>query len=83
MGNLDIKNIYITDTPQYQGIIKSFFKKNGIVYSDRTKMVKIIGQKIIENPFVYVGADDKVGVNYTGQWVVESVYAEGKELKEP
>ena len=34
-----------------------------------------MGQKMIVNPFIYCGANDKVGANYTGQSVVNSVYA--------
>jgi hypothetical protein len=54
--------------------LTSFFKTAEIEYDNKPKMVKIVGNKTIENPFTYVGADDSVGINYTGQRVVDSIY---------
>jgi trans-aconitate methyltransferase len=74
MANMDIKNIQIAGCNNKEKILRSFFKAVEIEYNDRTKMIKIEGTKTIENPFLYVGADDSVGINYTGQRVVDSVY---------
>jgi trans-aconitate methyltransferase len=74
MANMDVKNIKITDCALSEKAMKSFFKKVGIEYNDKTKMVKIVGANTIESPFLYVGADDTVGINYTGQRVVDSIY---------
>jgi ubiquinone/menaquinone biosynthesis C-methylase UbiE len=74
MANMDVKNIKFTNSDLSEKVMKSFFKKVNIEYNDRAKMIKIVGAKTIENPFSYVGADDSVGINYTGQRVVDSVY---------
>jgi SAM-dependent methyltransferase len=74
IGNLDVKNIQIEGCPNSEKVLKSFFKTQGIDYNSRTKMVKIVGQKRIEQSFVFCGANDKVGPNYTGQGVVDSIY---------
>ncbi len=74
MANMDIKNIQITGCENKEKALKSFFKVAEIGYNDRTKMIKIEGAKTIENPFIYIGADDSVGINYTGQRVVDSIY---------
>jgi SAM-dependent methyltransferase len=74
MANMDIKNIQITGCENKEKTLKSFFKAAQIGYNDRIKMIKIEGVKTIENPFIYVGADDGVGINYTGQRVVDSIY---------
>jgi hypothetical protein len=34
----------------------------------------------MKNPFVYCGADDKVGANYTGQPVVDAVYEQNHKV---
>jgi hypothetical protein len=59
-------------------LIKTFFKKEGIQYNPKTKIVKIELQRLMDNPFVFYGADDKVGANYTRQNVVRSVYEMSK-----
>ena len=74
MANMDIKNIQITGCENKEKSLKSFFRSAEIGYNDRTKMIKIEGVKTIENPFIYIGADDSVGINYTGQRVVDSIY---------
>jgi ubiquinone/menaquinone biosynthesis C-methylase UbiE len=73
-ANMDIKNIQIKGCYNKEKTLKSFFKVAQIEYNDRTKMVKIVGAKTIENPFLFEGADDTVGINYTGQRVVDSIY---------
>jgi SAM-dependent methyltransferase len=74
IGNLDIKNIEIRGCKQPEKTLKLFFEKEQINYSARTKIIKIVGEKIIKHPFIYCGANDKVGANYTGQSVVNSIY---------
>ena len=36
--------------------------------------MRIEGNKNMQQDFVYLGADDRVGANYTGQDVVKSYY---------
>jgi ubiquinone/menaquinone biosynthesis C-methylase UbiE len=75
MANLDIKNIEITNSKNTKKALKSYFDESKINYNARTKMLTIIGAKNIENRFSFIGADDKAGINYTGQSVVDSFYS--------
>ncbi len=75
IGNLDLNNIIIDGVDNSKGLILNFFRKNNISYNKRKKIIKIEGNKIINSKFIYIGADDKAGPNYTGQEVVNSFYA--------
>ena len=74
IGNIDLDNIKIKDIPNAKTIISSFFKKNHINYDPKNKILKVEGSKTIASEFIYLGADDKAGPNYTGQPVVNSYY---------
>lgn len=73
IGQLDIANIVINSTDSSIPL-KSAFAQNNISYNTRTKMIRVSGNAIIDFPFVYKGADDTAGPNYTGQPVVNSHY---------
>ncbi|MBX2841459.1 MAG: class I SAM-dependent methyltransferase [Flammeovirgaceae bacterium] len=75
IGNLDIKNILISDEKDSSKIIQSHFKKHGIQYNYRTKMLHIDGFSKLNTNFKFKGADDQAGSNYTGQEVVNSYYS--------
>jgi SAM-dependent methyltransferase len=74
IGNLDLKNIQIQDVKDAEKRLKAFFKKEQMDWNAKTKIIKIVGQRTIQNPFIYCGANDKAGPNYTGQPVVDSIY---------
>jgi len=74
IGNLDLRNIKVTDHPNSSKLLKSYFDHQKINYKARTKLLKIEGSKTIESQFDYLGADDKAGPNYTRMEVVNSFY---------
>jgi len=73
IGQLDTANIIINNTDSSM-LLKPVLAKNNISYNTRTKMIRISGNTIINFPFVYKGADDTAGPNYTRQPVVNSHY---------
>ena len=50
------------------------FKRLGLVYDRRRHIVACRGQRRIEFPFRYLGADDQAGPNFTRQPAVDSYY---------
>lgn len=46
-------------------------------YDARRRLVSCRGRASVDVPWVYLGADDRAGPNYTGQPAVTSVYAPG------
>lgn len=74
MANLNLNNIHIQEVEATDKWLKSFFKRVGIEYSNTTKILKLSGPTFWENELKYIGSDDKVGPNYTGQAAVCSVY---------
>lgn len=75
IANLDINHISIQDNANSEKMIKKYFKNNSIVYNSKTKILRVNGFTQIENKFEYVGANDEIGPNYTGQNAVESIYS--------
>jgi len=74
IGNLDVENVLIEGVKNPKKTLLSFFEKNKIDYNKRKKIITIQGYQKIQSDFVYLGADDKAGPNYTGQEVVNSYY---------
>lgn len=74
LANLDIRDVEITNEVDSKKIIQEYFGKEGVDYNLRTKLLSIKGNKNMQDDFIYLGADDKVGANYTGQDVVKSYY---------
>ena len=74
LANLDVGDIEITNEPNSKKTVQNYFRKEGVDYNLKTKLLKIEGNKTMQNDFIYLGADDKVGANYTGQNVVKSYY---------
>jgi len=74
IGNLDLRNIRMEGMAHSEKAILAFFKRNKIAYNKRKKIIKIEGHQLISATFLYVGADDKAGPNYTGQAAVNSYY---------
>ncbi len=46
----------------------------GLKYDPRRRLLRLDGAATVTLPFVYLGADDSVGPNYTGQAAVDSHY---------
>lgn len=73
VANLDWHNIKVEGDPNHKQV-KQLFGENTIEYNSRKKLLTCKGPRNIKAPFVYQGADDKAGPNYTGQPVVNSYY---------
>ena len=73
IANLDLDNIVIQGTNS-TSYLKNSFKKNGLVYQSRLKLLKNIGGAAVKFGLNYLGADDEYGPNYTGQDSVTSYY---------
>lgn len=55
--------------------INLFFKDIGLNYNSRNKILINSGVLKIQSPFKYIGANDKIGTNYTGENSVQSIYS--------
>ena len=73
LANLDLKNIYLEGDPDHKAV-KNLFRENQLTYNSRRKLLMCKGPRNIPLPYIYKGADDKAGPNYTGQPVVNSYY---------
>lgn len=73
VANLDLNNIVVqgANTSSY---LKNSFKRYGIAYNSRLKVLKQIGSVGIKFGLEYLGADVNHGPNYTGQDSVTSYY---------
>ena len=74
LGNFSLENVRIQGVKDSEKMLRKIFKESGIVYNSRTKMIEITESISLSSKFKYLGADDQVGPNYTGQPVVDSVY---------
>ena len=74
VANLDLNNIKLQGQQPAGRIISAELRRNGFAYSARTKLVQCEGRRQCIFAFAYLGADDTVGPNYTGQAVVDSYY---------
>jgi len=73
IANLDLDNLKI-ENEHAKNYFQKLFKKKGIQYNSRTKILKFNGKNKIQFDLEYLGADDTCGPNYTGQDAVLSFY---------
>ncbi len=72
--NLDTNNMFDKDGKKLGRKVNSALRTQGLEYDIRKKLIRCLGNKTIELPFQFLGADDQFGKNYTGQKVVSSYY---------
>lgn len=73
-ANLDPDNLRIVDgDPADRRIVKSL-RAAGIVFDSRRRLLTRDGSLHLALPYLFVGADDRAGPNYTGQPAVNSYY---------
>jgi SAM-dependent methyltransferase len=70
IANLDAANIVVKDLDT-----KKLLRENGLNYNARTKIIQHTGVSVIRFDLQYLGADDTIGPNYTGQESVNSYYS--------
>ncbi|MGC4103095.1 methyltransferase domain-containing protein [Ferruginibacter sp.] len=73
IGNLDLNNIIINNKNSGQWL-SDFFKRSGITYNNKSRIIKKEGAAVVNFGLHYIGADDTSGPNYTGQEAVTSYY---------
>lgn len=74
IANLDLSNLQVQNCSRSSRIVMDAFRQAGVKYNRRRKLLECIGRKEVGWPFEYLGADDQVGPNYTGQAAVTSHY---------
>jgi SAM-dependent methyltransferase len=74
-ANLDLANIHIEGCTGSSRLVASELRKAGLTYHARKKLLECQGRRLVNLPLSYLGADDRVGPNYTGQPAVASFYA--------
>jgi hypothetical protein len=73
IANLDLDSIKIEGENDVR-YLKDTFRKNGMTYNARTKILSCREPKMMDFGLHYQGANDKAGPNYTGQEAVNSHY---------
>ncbi len=70
IANVDPANVNLSDGLPLDRVLRA----EGFSFSNRTKILTKSGFHSFEFPYSYIGADDTVGPNYTGQSAVTSHY---------
>lgn len=72
-AHLDLKNIILENSPTK---FRKWLKNQGISYQVTKKLLHCVGKKELTYPWIYQGADDRAGANFTGQAAVTAYYTE-------
>ena len=75
IANIDLDNIKNTNGDSLKKDLLKLFKTTRVDYNSKTKILSGRGNTTIDFKFKYLGANDKIGKNYTGQEVVDSHYS--------
>jgi SAM-dependent methyltransferase len=73
-ANLDLNNCKFVDGRLAGRIIGIEFRRNGLRYDRRKKLLTCEGRREVKFDLRFVGADDEAGPNYTCQPAVDSYY---------
>jgi SAM-dependent methyltransferase len=74
VASLDLHNLKLAAGRPGGRRIAADLRRAGLEYGRRRRLVVCRGRKIVEMPYLYLGADDRAGPNYTGQPAVDSYY---------
>lgn len=74
LANLDLVNLRFSDGQPMGREIAKRFRDYGLTYNRRRHLLSCVGTKALSFDYVYVGADDTAGPNYSGQEAVDSYY---------
>jgi len=74
VANLDLHNLKISDENQSARRIAAELLRAGLEFDRRKRFVVCRNHKEVSFRYRYLGADDQVGPNYTGQPAVDSYY---------
>ena len=75
IANIDLDNIKNAKGESLKKDLLKLFKTTSIDYNSKTKIISCRGNNTIDFMLKYLGANDKIGKNYTGQEVVDSHYS--------
>lgn len=75
LAHLDLRNVQLVDRKNAASILGRAFKTAGLNYDRARRVISCRGHRTVHLPCVYLGADDSVGPNFTGQPAVASIYA--------
>ena len=73
-ADLDLESIRLAGGGPAGRRLAARLRAAGLVYDARRRRISCTGPVELELPYVYLGADDRAGANYTGQPAVHSFY---------
>ena len=76
VADLDLHAIRIPGTKPGSRGLATQLRAAGFSYDPRRHRISCTGHRDIRLPYLYLGADDRAGANYTGQPAVHSYYAQ-------
>lgn len=74
IAHLDWAHVLVNEKPVSHSI-RQAWGKQGLAYDGRRKLLTAKGPVELDIPFKYIGADDEIGPNFSGQNGVGSYYA--------
>ncbi|GAA2534743.1 class I SAM-dependent methyltransferase [Winogradskya humida] len=74
VADLDLTSIRLPDGSPAGRRLTTQLRAAGLVYDTRHRRISCTGPRDLDLPYVYLGADDRAGPNYTGQPAVHSYY---------
>lgn len=80
MAHLDLDNVKLVSGRRFAPQLGRHFKRLGLRYDRRRRVLSCQGTRRIDFPFHYVGADDEAGPNFTRQPAIDSYYTATVEL---
>ena len=73
-AHLDFASIRLLDGPGLERTVRQRLRSEGVDYDPKRRLITCVGPRQLRLPYVFVGADDAAGANYTGQPAVDSYY---------
>ena len=73
-AHLDYANLRLEDGKSVAVMIGKELRNAGLEYRQHKRVLICRGRKALDLPYLYIGADDTAGPNYTGQPAVNSHY---------
>lgn len=74
VAGLDLRNLKLADGKVAGRRVTAELRRSGLEYDRGRRLIRCEGRKNLVLPFVYLGASDQAGPNYTGQPAVDSLY---------
>jgi trans-aconitate methyltransferase len=75
VANLDLASFRFANGKTASRRIAAWLRSARVEYNARRRTIRCEGPRTLAAPFRYLGADDRVGPNYTGQPAVASFYS--------